>query len=174
MILGIKTTDGVSKLKTKTADGVTKAVECACCNPCDPNALWGPGYDDQPSEIELFGYTLQRIEVCKWQISACFNDSSEIVWIPICASENDSYGDGLIVELNQGYYYPDLMLEGPQTVARFFAPVIGGTYEINSGEAIRTGGDNPAPYGTYTVVGLYDEYSNPLNIGDTFTISPPA
>ena len=31
MILGIKTTGGVSKLKTKTTDGVTKAVECACC-----------------------------------------------------------------------------------------------------------------------------------------------
>ena len=33
MILGIKTTGGVSKLKTKTTDGVTKAVECACCAP---------------------------------------------------------------------------------------------------------------------------------------------
>jgi hypothetical protein len=31
MKLGIKTTGGVSKLKTKTTDGVAKAVECACC-----------------------------------------------------------------------------------------------------------------------------------------------
>jgi hypothetical protein len=31
MIIGTTTTDGVTKVKTKTTDGVVKAVECACC-----------------------------------------------------------------------------------------------------------------------------------------------
>lgn len=71
MTLGIKTTDGVSRVKVKTADGVTKAVECACCDPC--SGLWGPGYDELPDLIYVSGCgsPLGRVSKCIWQLVAC-------------------------------------------------------------------------------------------------------
>ena len=157
MILGIKTTGGVAKLKTKTTDGVTKAVECACCK-CNPNALWGPGYDTQPSEIQMLGYTLQRIGSCQW----LFGDYDQM----------EPY---VILDVDGEYVHPEIDYEWPITSAVFYVPVTGSENLFRLGEAIRTGGVYPAPYGTYTVVLTNDNRSDIItNIGDTFTISPPA
>lgn len=75
MKLGIKTTGGVSKLKTKTTDGVVKAVECACCDPC--GGLWGPGYDDWPDLLMHEGCgAFGRVSKCVWMRSLCTNGLS--------------------------------------------------------------------------------------------------
>ena len=157
MKLGIKTTGGVSKLKTKTTEGVTKAVECACCK-CDPYALWGPGYDTKPSEIQMLGYTLQRISSCQWM----FGDGFEM-------SE-----DYLVLTLDADYTFYEYDHVGPVTFAIFYAQVPGSTEFFVIGEAMRTGGDYDAPYGNYTVVteSLNEMDISTISIGDTFTISP--
>ena len=164
MILGIKTTGEVSKLKTKTTDGVVKAVECACCG-CNPDALWGPGYDDQPSEIQLFGYTLQRVSNCRWQLVECrCGPGYNIVWLNECSANGClDYDGGLYVEsrLNHTYLF-------------FWAPIPGSGDSYPSAEAVRTSGDHPAPYGVYTVDWTFDNlYDDILKVGDTITISPP-
>jgi hypothetical protein len=179
MIIGTTTTDGVTKVKTKTTDGVVKAVECACCNTaCDPDALWGPGYDDQPSEIELFGYTLSRLNKCKWLTEECLC-ASDRIWLPQCAGSecDDQFGPYLSVEIGVNYYYPPISPGGPAyegigAVASFWALVPGSAYETVDGDAVRTGGDYPAPYGDYLVVSRVDDLVNTINRGDTITISP--
>jgi hypothetical protein len=166
MKLGIKTTDGVSKLKTKTTDGVVKAVECACCK-CDPYALWGPGYDDQPSEIQVLGYTVWRVGSCQWRsvVCGCYDgdDSRTIVEAPECPEGCDYY-DGIYLRLPGAAThndYPD------NATLSFFRFVDDSNYVEFF--AIRTGGDHPAPYGIYTVIQPMD----PFELYETITISPP-
>ena len=167
MKLGIKTTGEVSKLKTKTTDGVVKAVECACCvDLCDPLAPWGPGYDTKPSEIQIYGYTLKRINACQWQMFQC-TCVGEIIWKEIC--DENCYDYDFFLRLDS----PELTKYGSYRDIHFTVTVF-----IPSGDAykdfvaIRTGGDFKAPYGDYTVVESFYGYDL-SSIGDTFTISPP-
>ena len=169
MILGIKNTGGVSKLKTKTTDGVTKAVECACCK-CDPYALWGPGYDTKPSEIQIYGYTLQRVNACQWQLWECLcydGESDTLTWKSSCDDNCDYYDFFLRLDSPEATQYGSYR-DNHFTVTVF---ALDGD-KFKDVVAIRTGGDFEAPYGDYTVVDSYFgiDYSS---IGDTFTISPP-
>jgi len=166
MKLGIKTTGGVAKLKTKTTDGVTKAVECACCK-CDPYALWGPGYDDQPSEIQVLGFTLWRVSSCGWQAATCGNCAPDFE-APSCPSGCDQF-EVAFLSLNTGNIvdgYPDQPFLN-------FSKFVGALSMDNyvSFLAIRTGGDHPAPYGVYSIVEI--DVAPGYDLGDTITISPP-
>ena len=166
MKLGIKTTGGVSKLKTKTTDGVTKAVECACCG-CNPYALWGPGYDDQPSEIQVLGFTLWRIGSCGWRAATCGNCGPGDFEAPICPQGCDQFE---IAELSLNpKTYDDL----PDVPILYFSKFVGegGMNNYVSFIATRTGGDFPAPYGVYSIVEI--DIAPGYNLGETLTISPP-
>ena len=182
MILGIKTTGGVSKLKTKTTDGVTKAVECACCNICDPDALWGPGYDTSLDTIQVLNQTLTRIGSCSWQLVDCYcydADFDNLIryeapeCAPICIS---TYGmDGHWGVYN---YYISLTagsLAG--TLDWSYAPTgplsdsIAASYEYTSAIQDSNGKTHKFPYGIYTKVFDYEpELGGSV---ETITISPP-
>lgn len=173
MIIGTTTTDGVTKVKTKTTDGVVKAVACACCNTaCDPAALWGPGYDDQPGEIELFDYTLTRFNKCLWKIEQCLcppgAGEEDAFWFPSCEASEcpDEYGPFLRVDLVQ--YYPNAPIQ-----AIYWAESVSNPGFYYDGTANRTGGDYPPPFGDYIVESINEPFNNLQTVGDTFTISPP-
>jgi hypothetical protein len=166
MKLGIKTTDGVTRLKIKTTDGVVKAVECACCK-CDPYALWGPGYDDQPSEIQVLGFTLWRVNNCSWQAATCGNCGPGEFEAPFCPDGCDQF-EITFLSLNTG------IIDGlPNEPFLSFGKLmwIDNRREYVSFIATRTGGEHPAPYGIYSIeeIDVAPEY----NLGDTITISPP-
>ena len=164
MIIGTTTTDGVTKVKTKTTDGVVKAVECACCD-CDPDALWGPGYDDQPSEIEVLGFTLWRVSNCSWQAATCGNCAPDFE-APFCPDGCDQFEYALL-SLNTG-----VIDSYPTEVFLAFQKFVGGLSSENyvSFIATRSGGDHPAPYGIYSIVEI--DFAPDYNLGDTITISP--
>jgi len=153
MKLGIKTTDGVSKLKTKITDGVTRAVECACCK-CDPYALWGPGYDTKPETVEVLGNTITRTGSCRWSLIECVcgtvGESTYIEWMPWCDEQRECSQFDFAIYLSGSYL-------------RYNMPDVYGEY-------IRTGGEHPFPYGIYTLEQY--RYFHP-DTPPTITISPP-
>jgi hypothetical protein len=165
MKLGIKTTDDIPRLKIKTTDDITKAVECACCK-CNPYALWGPGYDEQPSEIQVLGFTLWRVSSCDWQAATCGNCAPDFE-APSCPSGCDQFEFALL-SLNTG-----VNDSYPREVFLSFSKFVGGVSLGNyvSFLAVRTGGDHPAPYGTYNVAEI--DFAPGYDLGDTITISPP-
>ena len=126
---------------------------CACCG-CDPDAPWGPGYDDQPETIQVLDQTLTRIGSCQWVIHQCYCDDAPEYWAPICDEPGCFDGDfyvGVNIFLNYLYF-------GSYTGPEVAGDIIFNTYE-------RTGGDYPAPYGIWTATGDGDP---PY----TITISP--
>lgn len=178
MIIGIKTTDGVAKVKTKTADGVVKAVACACCG-CDQYALWGPGYDTKPETIQVLNQTLTRIGSCEWQLIDCLCFDADYMnafeyLAPECASICIStYG----VDSNYGMNNWYIQLDGYQLYFSY-APsgplqqgyVMDNRYEYTRAIQDSNGKKHGYPYGLYTRF-TNNEYfeDNPL----TITISPP-
>jgi hypothetical protein len=58
-------------------------VSCACCG-CDPNAqLWGPGYDNRPSSIEVWGQTLPRVYSCFYMlrgVTLSLRPNAGVIW----------------------------------------------------------------------------------------------
>jgi len=146
---------------------------CACCG-CDPDALWGPGYDDQPETIQLFESTLTRFNKCLWKIEQCLCDpgvgEEDALWFPSCEASEcpDEYGPFLLVNLN--YYYEGAI----HVFAQYWVESGSNPGFYYDADAQRTGGDYPAPYGNYIVLNLNSPQEiNMQIVGDTFTISPP-
>lgn len=175
MKLGIKTTDDIPRLKIKTTDDITKAVECACCV-CNPDALWGPGYDDQPSEIQVEGFTFWRVTKCLWRSTTCNVPNSPTEFdAPYCPEGSDTYEVSYLSFPTGDFVYEFLYRN---QIVLYFEKLIGevgGTRFYVGFTAIRTGGDYPAPYGVYTIMEKDYEYAPQYeyNIGDIITIAPP-
>jgi len=177
MKLGIKTTDGVAKLKTKTTDGVTKAVECACCK-CNPYALWGPGYDDMPDSVYVWGQWLQRYAICGYRMRGIvknFSNTTPVIWTGgsmtgiLLASASIGYsneGGGWMHFSN----FPSSQYTSISQQPSYFSSMISASYRRQEVSEVTP---RPAfPYGIWELVDATgdERYAVPP---PTLTISPP-